>query len=871
MNRMLGLIKKLIEQHRTRRLLRRDEAINLLKARYHAFRAVLASNARAVDAVTEIAMRLRVVGDEAGLGPLARRLIVETQEMVEKLDWLRPGHHQQLFATHHRIAKAIASHLGSLPAPTNPPLCVPLENAAAMPAALLGNKASVLARLKAHPDFRVPDGFVITLPGCRLFLEHQGLSLGLARLLTRLEGTGSANDTLELQELIRKAPLPPALAEPLLGLARPFFKKGLGLAVRSSSASEDGVRHSFAGQFTSVLNITNEQQLTDAFREVVASSFSARSLGYRRHAGLDPLAFDMAVLCLEMVAPRTAGVLLTRLPHDPESGVILVSAVAGLGEAAVSGSAAADLYYLGRDGTLDHARSVIVAKEQRLACRDNGGVVWETVPRELQEQVLLQAPQLAILAHWAVALEDWGGSPQDVEWALDQSGEFFLLQTRPLTTMQVKAPLPSPSGPLPLISGIGASGGRATGRVRLVRNRQDLKAEPTEPTVLVMPQSFVDAANILPMVSGVLIDLGNPADHLACVAREHEVPLISGLGDATRCLADADWVTMDGSQGQVHEATAEEIAVAQATWQQAPPKPPASEAMPPLQRQLRELITVLNLTDAYGPTFNILECRSLHDIIRYVHEKAVLAMFDAGDITLEENLGAVHILDSTVPFFVSLIDVGGGLSLEGRAKRRITSDQVISKPFCALWQGILTPGLAWGPPPGGSPMGSIVSSFLTDHKSGRPIGMPNYAMVSRDYCNVNARMDFHFTMVDAVCGVDPRNNHIQFRFKGGGTSLVRRQRRATCIGAILEHYGFLADVRDDLVNATLHGAPAAVIEEKLVVIGRLLGFTRLLDAAMGDDGMVRQVADAFIQGDYALTSLEPSRPPLPRETTNTRP
>jgi len=82
---MLGLVKKIIEQHRARRLLRRTEAITLLKARYHAFRAVLASNARAVDAVTEIAMRLHAVGGEAELAPLARRLIVETREMVEKL------------------------------------------------------------------------------------------------------------------------------------------------------------------------------------------------------------------------------------------------------------------------------------------------------------------------------------------------------------------------------------------------------------------------------------------------------------------------------------------------------------------------------------------------------------------------------------------------------------------------------------------------------------------------------------------------------------------------------------------------------------------------------------------------------------------
>jgi pyruvate,water dikinase len=182
---------------------------------------------------------------------------------------------------------------------------------------------------------------------------------------------------------------------------------------------------------------------------------------------------------------------------------------------------------------------------------------------------------------------------------------------------------------------------------------------------------------------------------------------------------------------------------------------------------------------------------------------------------------------------------------------------VIARPFQALWRGVTTPGLHWGPPPGGTPMGSVISTFLTDQKSQRPIGMPNYCLVSRDYCNMNARMDFHFIMIDTVCGPETRSNHIRFRFKGGGTSLPRRRRRAQCIGEIFEHYGFLVDVKEDLVNASLQAAGQEVIEEKLVVVGRILGFTRLLDAVMGEDRLIGQVSRAFIAGDYGLTTLEP--------------
>jgi pyruvate,water dikinase len=120
---------------------------------------------------------------------------------------------------------------------------------------------------------------------------------------------------------------------------------------------------------------------------------------------------------------------------------------------------------------------------------------------------------------------------------------------------------------------------------------------------------------------------------------------------------------------------------------------------------------------------------------------------------------------------------------------------------------------------------------------------------------MNARMDFHFIMIDTLCSPAARSNHIRFRFKGGGTSLERRRRRALCIGEIFEHYGFLVDVKEDLVNASLQGAAREAIEEKLVVVGRILGFTRLLDAAMGEDRLIGEVARAFIAGDYGLSSI----------------
>ena len=71
------------------------------------------------------------------------------------------------------------------------------------------------------------------------------------------------------------------------------------------------------------------------------------------------------------------------------------------------------------------------------------------------------------------------------------------------------------------------------------------------------------------------------------------------------------------------------------------------------------MVEPLNLTDAYGPTFSIQECRSLHDIIRYTQEMAVLAMFQTGDDILESAEVLVRRLDGAVPLHFLIIDLWG--------------------------------------------------------------------------------------------------------------------------------------------------------------------------------------------------------------------
>jgi len=840
---------------------RRNEQLARLRARYQVFRILLDDNHRAVELITELGASLRSPVFWPGvLTGVIHELLGVTADLVEKLDHLADGGYNGLIRRQAQLGEIIRQDLGRLPREERFPFCLSLDEVESTMSRAVGGKAANLAKLRRGGLFSVPAGFAIPVSVCRLFLDQENLYL---RLVARLRAGEQAGDGLPdqesveaVQEMIMATPLPTELTSAMEAAAAPIFAGGRGLAVRSSAVSEDSKAHSFAGQYISILNVKTPAQLEDAVKQVVTSAFNVRNLAYRRHAGLPPYEFDLAILCLEMVDVRSAGILFTRDPNFRASNRMLITAVYGLGELAVGGSAAADVYHPFRDGS-GPGESQVVRKTRQLVSAGQGGVVEEQLAAEAGDAPVLDESEIMTMVRLGMAAEEQLGGPQDIEWAVDRQGQIIFLQSRPLkVNLGSPAEIEARDSRQPLLAaGQVASPGRVAGQARIIGNRQDLEGLTSPPYVLVMHQSMVEAVSALPQTAAILVELGNPADHLSCVAREYGVPMLTGLEHVTRKLHDGQALLVDGERGLIYAATEQEIAQHRerhqrkiATWQDRVPRPED-----PVAAALYDRIVPLNLTDAYGPTFSIAECKTMHDLVRYAHEKAVLAMFEAGDEAVEQASGVIFHLDSEVPFMVSLIDLGGGL-LPGSA-RRVPPKQVLSRPFTALWQGVTTPGINWGPA-GGVAVGSVVSRFLTDHRSARPIGLPNYALVTRDFLNLNARMDFHFTMVDAICGIDSRLNYIKFRFKGGGTGPEQRNRRVRCLAEILTAAGFFCDQRDDLLTAAIQGGAAEVIEEKLKVIGRILGFSRLLDAVMRRDELVPRVAQAFLDGDYQLAGLK---------------
>ncbi len=271
----------------------------------------------------------------------------------------------------------------------------------------VGGKAAALANLQ-QAGFPVPDWFALD-PAA---FDDSLAAAERARLAAACESGDDAAVTAVLATLTLDDA---ALAELTQAVAT-LSLDGQPLAVRSSASDEDGGAHSFAGQLASYLNVAPEDVATRV-ADVWRSAFSARILAYRRTHGLDTVPPAPAVLIQQMVAADISGVAFSADPATGRRGVAVVSAIAGLGEALVSG-----------------------ASEGETATVDRLGVIERI--GQTEQRPLLNDDQLRAIAGLARRCEQHFGVPQDIEWAI-AGGEIYLLQSRPITTL---ATLRDPDG-----------------------------------------------------------------------------------------------------------------------------------------------------------------------------------------------------------------------------------------------------------------------------------------------------------------------------------------------------------------------------------------------------------------------------------------
>jgi pyruvate,water dikinase len=271
--------------------------------------------------------------------------------------------------------------------------------------AIVGGKAANLARLSRSGE-RVPPFFVVTTAAMRL---------------------GRDGNAADAEAAIERA-------------YREAFGDDAYVAVRSSAIGEDAVGESFAGIHDSFLYVRGARAVREAVRRVWDSAFAERAMSYRVSRGLATDDIAIAVVVQRMIDARVSGVVFTAAPTTGDVHRIVVSSLFGLGEGLVSGGLDADLFAVEkRTGAIERT---VAAKEERyvLDSTDGQGVRRELLPEALREQASLTDDEVRAIARQARRIEDAYGAPQDIEFAIDGTDVLWILQTRPITTVEELGP-----------------------------------------------------------------------------------------------------------------------------------------------------------------------------------------------------------------------------------------------------------------------------------------------------------------------------------------------------------------------------------------------------------------------------------------------
>jgi len=810
-------------------------------ARYRRFRRLLDHNRTALALQADLE---QIYYDNRPFVPQvvekkSRQLLLEVDGMVHALSGMTKKDYEPLFGVLRSIERSVQDEWSGLHRYRTDDLVLPLARIGLEQMPVVGAKAANLAHIGAELHLPTPNGFAITTAACQRFLGETGLSTEIDTLLAELADDDPAQleaVSRHISEQILATPLPDSIRQAIAD-ATEIFSSEEQLAVRSSAIGEDG-DISFAGQYTSVLNVA-VADVTQAYRQVIASLYSPSALSYRMHHGLDDRETPMGVLVLAMVQPQYSGVLYTVSPTGDDSDSIRISAVAGLGDQLVGGDASPEQMF-----RLD---------KKTLAVLEAKGISGSAPPPFLQE-----------LAGYALRMEEQYQGPLDIEWAVDTSGQLFILQVRPLLILAAEEQKTSqeivdyPGHPVLLQGGKCAAGGVVTGRVLLkTPSTTEGASVPVEPdTILVARTASTSLTPWVSKVRGIITDIGGTASHLASVAREFGVPALFDTQIATATLKDGESITLWASQGRVYQGAVEELV--QGAHQI---KRPIFDSPAHLRLQrLLDLISPLNLTDPNSADFSPEKCRTVHDIIRYCHELSVRQMFNLGE-TIGRTRNAVR-LKVNIPINLFALDMGGGLRPGLTTCDEINAHDVTSIPFTALWRGFSYPGINWTSAiaVGAQDFMSLMAAGARPQDNSR-LGGASYAMLSGDYLNLNIRFGYHFATVDALCSEDIEHNYVTLNFAGGAGAYHGRSLRIQFLANVLTRLGFEVTIKGDLIEASLMRLDQPAMETALDQLGRLLGTSRLLDMALKTPEQVVRLTESFFQGKYDF--LEPERTDAP--------
>jgi pyruvate,water dikinase len=419
-----------------------------------------------------------------------------------------------------------------------------------------GGKGANLGEMTAA-GLPVPPGFVVGASSYALFCDVGGLRDRIEERLSSVDVDDTSDlekATKEVRAMIEAEPIPGEVAEEIreayLELAGE--RQDPPVAVRSSATAEDTEAASFAGMNETFLNVRGPDEVVEAVRRCWSSLFGARTVFYRAKQGFGQADMDIAVVVQIQILSTRAGVMFTIDPASGDRDHLVIEGSLGLGESVVSGQVSPDRYVVDKQ-TLHIEKRDVKRKELVIEPLPDGGTRTRELSGEEATQPVLSDDEVRMVAELGIRDEDHYGTPQDTEWAFDQEGRAWMLQSRPVTASggDLSEAVAEPEAEA-LVRGLGAAPGIGHGEVKIITELgqgNDLK----EGDVLVTHMTAPDWVPLMRRSAAIITDSGGMTCHAAIVSRELGIPCVVGAADATSKLRDGELVTVDATHGAVYE------------------------------------------------------------------------------------------------------------------------------------------------------------------------------------------------------------------------------------------------------------------------------------------------------------------------------
>jgi pyruvate,water dikinase len=306
----------------------------------------------------------------------------------------------------------------------------------------VGSKGLSLSKM-INAGLAVPCGFHITTEAYRTFIDSNDLQKWILDALKDVDAARPASldaASESIGRLFAQAAIPPAIAASIGRAYEVLGDPDKHVAIRSSATAEDLPDASFAGQQETYLNVHGIDPVLDAVKKCWASLWTGRAIAYRIKNNIDQRTVALAVVVQEMVNAEASGILFTANPINGHRDEIVINAAWGLGEAIVGGLVSPDTIVVHKQ--TGRVKQIDVAEKAVITVLAESGTREDSLNDERRESQVMNEAQIIQLVKIARQIEDFYGMPQDIEWCLT-NGSFYILQSRPITTM------PEPEIPAP--------------------------------------------------------------------------------------------------------------------------------------------------------------------------------------------------------------------------------------------------------------------------------------------------------------------------------------------------------------------------------------------------------------------------------------